>query len=52
MLMVFVGGVWAAFENHLGRMMGYAAVMEIGLSLMAIGLGNAAGLILYFSIFR
>ncbi|MEK6256697.1 MAG: proton-conducting transporter membrane subunit [Chloroflexota bacterium] len=49
-VMVVVGGLWAAFETHLGKILGFAAVMEIGLSLAAIGLGSSAGISLYFSL--
>ncbi len=47
-VMVVFGGLWAAFEDHLGRMMGYAVVMETGLSLLAISLGGSQGILLYF----
>jgi formate hydrogenlyase subunit 3/multisubunit Na+/H+ antiporter MnhD subunit len=50
-VMVVVGGLWAAFQNHLGKIFGYAAIMEIGLSLAAIGLGSREGIPLYFALF-
>jgi formate hydrogenlyase subunit 3/multisubunit Na+/H+ antiporter MnhD subunit len=46
--MVLVGGVWAAFEVHLGRMLGHAAIVETGLTLLAVGLGTQDGLKIYF----
>jgi NADH-quinone oxidoreductase subunit N len=37
-LMAAYGGVWAAFQNHLGRILGYTVIYETGLSLLAISL--------------
>ena len=47
-MMVFVGGVWSAFQRHLGRIFGYACMMEIGFSILAITVDN--GIPLFFSL--
>jgi NADH-quinone oxidoreductase subunit N len=47
-LMVFVGGVWSSFQRHLGRIFGYAAMVGIGNSLLAITVNN--GVSIFFSL--
>lgn len=39
-LMVLIGGVWAAFERHLGRILSFAVISQLGMSLIAIGLSS------------
>ncbi len=43
-LMVISGGLLSTFQRHLGRIMGYATIVEIGFSLLALSLGSQAGL--------
>lgn len=38
LLMVVSGGLWSAFQRHLGRQMAYAVVAETGFSLLAFSL--------------
>jgi NADH-quinone oxidoreductase subunit N len=38
LVMVVSGGLWAAFQRHIGRLMGYAVIVHIGLSLLALSL--------------
>ncbi len=44
LIMVATAGGWAAFQTHLGRMLGYFIVAETGFMLIAAGLGTASGL--------
>jgi NADH:ubiquinone oxidoreductase subunit 2 (subunit N) len=42
MVMVISGGFFAVFETNLGRMMGYAIVMELGYALLAISISETS----------
>ena len=48
LLMVGTAGVWAAFERHLGRIMGYAAIVNTGFSLLALSLLHDSQLSAFF----
>ncbi len=37
-LMILVGGFWSCFQKHLGRIFGYAAILDIGYMLQALSL--------------
>ncbi|MBN1145873.1 MAG: hypothetical protein JXA78_01355 [Anaerolineales bacterium] len=41
-LMILSAGVWAAFERHLGRIFGFAAIQQIGAALLAVSLTDEA----------
>jgi formate hydrogenlyase subunit 3/multisubunit Na+/H+ antiporter MnhD subunit len=41
-LMVLSGGLWAVYENHLGRMLGFIAIQQIGSTLLALSLNEIA----------
>ena len=48
LLMVVSGGIWTAFQRHLGRMMAFAAVAETGFILLALSLDPTTGLPIVF----
>jgi NADH-quinone oxidoreductase subunit N len=50
-LMVATGGLLAAFQQHLGRIMGYAAIMETGFSLLSLALSEKIGLNIFYLLF-
>ncbi|MBI5295258.1 MAG: hypothetical protein HY869_07260 [Chloroflexi bacterium] len=44
-LMVVTGGIWTAFQRHLGRIMAYAAVVETGYIILALSVQPASNAI-------
>jgi formate hydrogenlyase subunit 3/multisubunit Na+/H+ antiporter MnhD subunit len=45
-VMVATGGIWSAFQKDLGRIYGYALIMENGFSIIAMGLVSTGGSLL------
>ncbi len=48
LLMVVTGGGFAAFQRHLGRIMGYGAIAETGFSMLALSLDFKIGIPILF----
>jgi NADH-quinone oxidoreductase subunit N len=46
-LMVITGGVWAAFQRQLSRILGYTVIAQIGFAILAVGSPGAAGLTIF-----
>ena len=46
-MMIVIGGGWALFQKHLGRMMGFAVIMISGVLLVSVGLGSQGGFQLF-----
>ena len=49
-LMILTGGGLAAFEHHLGRILGYTVMVEVGYSLLAISFSAEIGLGIFFAL--
>ena len=48
LLMVVSGGIFAAFQRHLGRIMAYGSIAETGFSLLALSLDSRLGIPILF----
>ena len=48
LLMLVTGGIWAAFQTHIGRIMAYGAIAETGVSLLALSLNLRLGIPILF----
>lgn len=51
LLMLVTGGIWAAFQNHIGRIMAYGSVAETGFALLALSLDPKLGIPILFLLF-
>lgn len=52
LVMVITGGIWAAFQRHLGRLFGYAVILEVGRTLLAISLPEGSQLLFALTVPR
>ena len=48
LLMVVTGGLWAATQRHLGRIMAYSSIAETGFSILALSLNPKLGIPILF----
>jgi len=48
LLMIVTGGLWAATQRHLGRIMAYGAIAETGFSILALSLNPRVGIPILF----
>ena len=48
LLMVVTGGLWSAFQRHIGRMLAFMSVAETGFILLALSLNPATGVPIVF----
>lgn len=51
LLMLVTGGLWAAFQNNIGRIMAYGSIAETGFSLLALSLNPKLGIPILFLLF-
>jgi len=48
LLMIVTGGLWAATQRHLGRIMAYSSIAETGFSILALSLDPRLGIPILF----
>lgn len=48
LLMIVTGGIWAATQHHLGRIMAYASIAETGFAILALSLNPHLGVPILF----
>ena len=48
LVMLVTGGLWAAFQNNIGRIMAYGSIAETGFSLLALSLDLKLGIPILF----
>jgi len=48
LLMIVTGGLWAATQRHLGRIMAYSSIAETGFSILALSLDPRIGIPILF----
>lgn len=46
-LMIITAGVWAAFQDEISRLLGYAVIFESGYALLTIGLNSLPGYMIF-----